>query len=455
MSKWTSAVDMTWGNPYPLYFRYAIPLLLGNILQQFYNLIDTIVVGNVLGETALAAVGSGFPFLFLLTAVFIGLGMGSMIVVSQLAGQKDEVRLQRLLGTVYRMVLVVAVPLTVLGLLFAGPVLQLLQVQDAEMYRQGTLYLQVVFLGILGTFGFNLNAGFLQGIGDSMSSLLFLSLSIVLNIVLDLVLTLVFPLGVLGVAIATSFSQTFSWVFGIFYINRKYTYLHIHLWKMPFDRELFLWSVRLGLPGSAQQFLYAVGNMVLQALVNRNGAEFTAGFVAANKVDTFVFLPILSMATAITTFVGQNAGKGDLPRIRLGTRAGMTCIAGLAVGISVVIWLLRYPSIALFNQDPSVIEAGVLYLNSVLPFYVLLAALYGLNAIFQGVGQTVLPMISASIALCLARTPLALLLNAWFGEKTLYFSYPISWLLGLCVAGAYYIWGGWRKQIARVAPSSL
>lgn len=438
---------MTQGNPYVLYLKYMIPLLIGNIMQQLYNVVDTIVVGNVLGDTAMAAVGSGFPFLFLLTSVFIGIGLGAMIVVAQLAGQKDEVNLQRLLGTIYRLVLICAIPLTIIGVLASGPVLRLLQVQEAETLREATLYLQVVFLGVLGTFGFNINAGFLQGLGDSMSSLLFLAIATVLNIVLDLVLTLVFPLGILGVAIATSFSQTFSWVFGIFYINRRYKYLHIHLWRMPFDMHLLKRSLRLGLPGSAQQFLYAIGNMVLQGLVNSNGKIFTAGFVAANKVDTFVFLPILSMATSITTYIGQNAGKHDLPRIKRGTKAGLTLVIVISLTISALIYLFRVPVLSLFNQNPDVIKAGVYYLEAVLPFYFVLGLLYAINAIFQGAGQTVLPMISSSIALCLARIPFAFWLSAGIGATALYFSYPLGWACGLVVALVYYFRGNWRQHL--------
>lgn len=447
MAKFNRAVDMTQGNPYKLYAIYAIPLLVGNILQQLYNIVDTVVVGNALGKTSLAAVGSGFPLVFLLTAVFIGLGLGSMIVVSQLAGQNDRENLQKLLGTMYRLVLMAAIPLTLVGVLIAGPILQVLQVQEAETLRQATLYLQVVFLGLLGTFGFNLNAGFLMGIGDSMSSLLFLTLATGLNIVLDLVLTLVIPLGILGVAIATSFAQTFSWVFGIFYINRKYDYLHINLLKLPFDRALLKRSLTLGAPGAIQQFFYALGSMFVQALVNRNGEVFTAGFTAANKVDTFVFLPILTLSMAMTTYIGQNVGKRDVKRIHQGIRSGFVIMVGVSLLFACLVYIVRRYSIQIFNQEEGVIEAGLYYLEQVLPFYAILGVFYGLNAVFQGVGETIVPMVSSTLALGFFRVGFAFALAAGVHSVKIYYAYPLSWVVGCIVSGLYYASGRWKQKI--------
>lgn len=447
MAKRTGAIDLTKGNPYKLYLQFMLPLLVGNILQQFYNIVDTIVVGNVLGDTSLAAVGSGFPFLFLLTSLFIGLGMGAMIVVAQLAGQKDEENLQKLLGTIYRLLIFGAVPMSILGVVFAKPVLIILQVRDPATLTQAALYLQIVFLGLLGTFGFNVNAGFLQGLGDSMSSLLFLAISTVINIVLDLFLTMVIPLGVMGVAIATTFAQTFSWIFGIFYINRRYHYLHINLCKLPFDRTLMLRSFKLGLPAAIQNLIYAIGNMVIQALVNRNGVDFTAGFVAANKVDTFVFLPLLSMATAVTTFVGQNVGHGNAQRVHAGKRAGLRLITLSSLLIGGFVYLLREPAIALFNQDPGVIRSGVYYLQAVLPFYFILGLFYVFNSMFQGAGQTYLPMVASAFAFCFARVPIAFILNACFGSAALYYAYPLSWAVGLLISFTYSKSLRWRQYL--------
>lgn len=447
MAKLNTSIDMTQGSPYRLFLRFMVPLLIGNIMQQLYNLVDTIVVGNVLGETALAAVGSGFPFMFLLVALFIGFGMGAMIVVSQLFGRKDHANLQKLLETIYRVLLIAAVPITVIGFFCAEPVLRLMQVHDPDTLHQATLYLRVVFLGLLGMLGFNLNAGFLQGIGDSLSSLLFLSIATVVNIILDLLFTMVLPLGVLGVAIATSIAQTVSWIYGIFYINYKYKEYRINLFKLRFDKTLLVRCAKLGLPASVQQLLYAIGNMIMQSVVNSNGKIFTAGFVTSNRVDTFVFLPILSMATAITTYVGQNVGCHDMRRVKGGIKSGLILMVSMSFAIGWLIWLLRVPALSLFNRKPEVIQTGLYYLDATLPFYSVLGLMYGLNAVFQGVGQTLVPMISASVSQCIARAIIILILVTAFGRTALYYAYPLSWVVGSGISLFYYKFGGWHDMV--------
>lgn len=293
--------DMTQGRPARLIFFFALPLLVGNIFQQLYNMVDSIVVGRYVGTIALAAVGTGFPLIFMLSSLFMGLGIGATVMVAQYYGAQDHEKVRRTVDTIYTALVVGAIPLTVIGLLLTDPLLWLMNV-PADTMADARTYVLIVFGGIVGTLGYNVNAGILQGLGDSRTPLLFLAIACVINIVLDLTFVIVFHMGVAGVAIATIIAQIFSWIFGIFYINRKYPMLQIHPFSFRFERQLFSQLIRLGIPAGIQQALFSLGIMTLQALVNRYGADFIAGFNGANKLDTFAFMPIQSFCTAVTTF---------------------------------------------------------------------------------------------------------------------------------------------------------
>ena len=217
-SKQGGATDMTVGSPYRLILIFSLPLLVGNIFQQLYNMVDSIVVGNLVGEKALAAVGTGFPIIFMLSSLFMGIGVGATIMISQFYGAKDMQRVKDTVGTIYTAIMIGILPLTVLGIVLADPLLRLMQVPDDGTLEMARVYMIVIFVGIIGNLGFNINAGILQGLGDSRTSLLFLMIATVINIVLDLLFTASFHMGVFGVALATIIAQIFSWIFGIVFI---------------------------------------------------------------------------------------------------------------------------------------------------------------------------------------------------------------------------------------------
>lgn len=441
--------DMTVGNPYKLMLKFSIPLIIGNIFQQLYNMVDSIVVGKYVGPSALAAVGTGFPFLMILSSLFIGVGMGAMVIISQYAGAKDYERLQMTVGTIYRSMLTVIVPFSLIGLLLARPVLIAMNVADDGTLDQAYAYLSIVFVGSIGSMGFNMNAGLLQGMGDSVTSLIFLFVATVLNIGLDLLFVLVFHLGTMGVALATVIAQFVSWIVGIFYINAKYPYLQINLFNLQYDSEILKRAVRIGIPSGAQNMLFALGALVIQTLVNKQGVTFMAGFTGATKIDAFVFLPIMSISTAISTYTGQNYGAKKMDRIQLGLRSGMA----LSVGTSVIVAALLYPfsraAMYLFAQDPATIEAGVTYLHTLLPFYFLVAALFTISALMRGLGQTMVAMIITLVSMWLMRVPSAYLLTDLFGPQYMYYSYPIGWFVGLCYGILVYKKGRWRQELAK------
>nr|WP_195986065.1 MATE family efflux transporter [Clostridium sp. D33t1_170424_F3] len=436
---------MTSGNPYRLILLFTAPLLLGNVFQQLYNMVDSMVVGNFIGEQALAAVGTGFPIIFMLSSLFMGLSVGATIMISQYYGAKDMENVRGTVNTIYTATMVGIIPLTVIGILSSEPLLRLMNVPDDGTLEMAKIYMLVIFIGMIGNLGFNINAGILQGFGDSRTSLLFLAVAAIINIVLDLVFTFC-GMGVFGVALATITAQVASWLFGVYFINKHYTFLHISLFKFQFNRSLFNKAIRLGVPSGIQQALFSVGIMAMQALVNSYGSSFIAGFNGSNKIDTFVFLPIQSISSAVTTYVGQNVGAARLDRVKRGTKAGLV----LGVCGSLLISGLVYPLSALlmrmFSQSPDVISAGVSYLHSLLPFYFLCAVLFILSAVLRGAGSMVVPMAASLISLWIARIPIAYWIAGQFGKDFIYYSYPVSWALGVAIVLIYYLQGGWKKR---------
>ncbi len=437
--------DMTAGSPTRLILTFALPLLVGNIFQQLYNLVDSVVVGNYVGKTALAGVGTSFPIIFMFTALFMGVGMGATIMVAQYYGAGDHERVKKTISTIYTAVMVGAIPLTLLGVFLCGPLLKLMLV-PADTYREAYTYILIIFIGITAMLGYNVNAGILQGVGDSKSPLLFLVIACGINIVLDLLFVLVFGWGVAGVAIATIIAQFFSWVFGIFFINKKYPDLEINPFKFRFDRHLFWQAIRLGIPAGVQQAIFSLGIMVMQSLVNSYGSDFMAGFNGSNKIDTFAFMPIQSFATAVTTFVGQNIGAGKYDRVKRGASVTlmMSIICSIVIGVLLLFigpFLMR-----LFSPDAAVIEAGMAYLYRILPFYAVLSLLFIINGVMRGAGEMIVPVISTMVSLWAARVPSAYLLAHFFGRDNMFFSYVIGWVLGAIIAIAYYLSGRWKNK---------
>lgn len=438
--------DMTSGNPYKLIIFFSIPLLIGNIFQQLYNMVDSIVVGNVIGEKALAAVGTGFPVIFMLSSLFMGIGIGATIMISQFYGAKDFEKLKNTISTIYTALMVGAVPLTLLGIFISDPLLRLMQVPDDGTLEMARIYMMVVFVGIIGNLGFNINAGILQGLGDSRTSLFFLLIATIINIVLDILFTVFLGFGVMGVALATIIAQICSWIFGITFINKHYSFIHIQPFRFHFHKKLFIQAMKLGIPSGLQQALFSIGIMVMQSLVNSYGSAFMAGFNGANKIDTFAFMPIQSFTTAITTYVGQNMGAARLDRVKKGTRAGVV----LAVGCSIVIGGLLYPFSAfmmrMFSQNADVIDAGVSYLHCVLPFYSLLAISFIYSSALRGAGEMIVPLISSFVSLWLARVPVAYLIAGIWGKDYIFLSYAVGWALGIVISYIYYRTGKWKKK---------
>lgn len=438
--------DMTVGNPYKLILLFSLPLLVGNVFQQLYNMVDSIVVGNYVGEKALAAVGTGFPIINMMTSFFIGIGIGATIMVSQFYGAHDMEQIQDTVDTIYSAITIGIIPLTIIGIVLSKPLLQLINVPDDGTLTMATQYMIVIFIGLLFSSGFNMNSSILQGFGDSRTSLIFLLIACIVNIVLDIVFTICFGWGVIGVAVATIIAQFCSWIFGIYYINKHYGFIHINPFKIRIKKDLFKQAMKLGIPAGIQQALFSIGSMFMLSLVNSYGSAFMAGFNGGNKIDTFAFMPIQSFSIAITAYVGQNIGANQMHRVNDGKRAALV----LSIGSSIVICGIIYPLsgffMRMFGDNPEMIECGVAYLHQLLPFYFLLAALFIYNNFLRGAGESVVPMLSSIVSFWAMRIPTAYLIAHFFGGNYIYFSYAVSWFGGLLISLIYYKTGRWKNK---------
>ena len=436
---------MTEGSPLRHVVLFTLPLLAGNFLQQFYNMVDSWVVGNYVSDAALAAVGVGFPVIFLFTSLFSGIAIGGTVVIAQAFGAGKPERVRSTIDSLYTAFVRSILPITVVSMLLVEPLMTVLRVDPAARGETRT-YLLVVCAGLIGNIGYNLNAGILGGVGSSSTTLLFLMVSTVLNILLDLVLVLVFAMGVLGVALGTVIAQACSWLFGIWYINRNYPQLSIHPFNGAFDRELFREIIRIGLPSGIQMSLVALGSMCVLSKVNSYGKAFTAGFNVGNKLDTLAFLPTQSMAAAVTSFVGQNLGAGREDRARQGVRISVTlAVVWTVLSSAAVVWQCD-PLSRAFSPDPAVIAASAQYLRCVMPPYVLFSTLFVLNSAMRGAGDSLYPMVNVVASVILLRVPFLYLLANRFGPDFMYWSYGIGWAVACVLSIRHYVTGKWRGK---------
>ncbi|MDR1158192.1 MAG: MATE family efflux transporter [Oscillospiraceae bacterium] len=432
--------DMTVGSPRRHILVFALPILAGNVFQQLYSMVDAIVVGKAVGGMALAGVGTTVPIVTLITSLFAGMGLGASVLLSQFYGAGDLGKVRRLVSSVYSLLLPIIAVLTAVSLPLAGALLRLLHVPAGDTFTMARLYMMIVIPGFLGSFGFYLNAGILQSMGNSTVPFLFLCLACGMNIVLDLIFVFLFHWGVVGAAVATVISETFSWVAGIVYINRRYSFLHLTLLKFDVDKKLLAHVARVGLPTGISQSLFSLGNVFMQRLINEYGTLFMAGFTGANHLNTFATMPIQSIDTSVTTFTGQNIGQGRLDRVRRGLRAGLLMAGGYGAVIGVLALPFGGDLMSLFVNEESVIRMGVVFLRTVLPFFVLQAVLYVLNAVLRGSGRAVVPMVSMLVSMLLVRVLSAYSLAAFFGPDAMFYSYGLGWAAGIVISAGSYLY---------------
>ena len=431
--------DLTTGRITATMVRFAVPMIVGDLLQQLYNVVDTLIVGKFVGRDALAAVGSSYTLMTFLTSILLGLCMGSGTVFSMYYGAKNNERLKKSAYTSFIMIAVCAVILSVIVFAFVDPIMAFLQV-PGEVYQMMRNYLMIIFTGIAATFLYNFFAFLLRALGNSVVPLAFLAVSAVMNIVLDLVFVLVFDMGVEGAAIATVFSQYVSGVGLAVYTLVKHKELRPGggIYEKGLLRELADFSFLTCLQQSIMNF----GILMVQGLINSFGIVVMAAFAAAVKIDSFAYMPVQDFGNAFSIFIAQNYGAGEKERIKKGIAAAFKISAVFSIAISVVVCLFAKPLMLIFIQphETEVLAVGMQYLRVEGAFYIGIGWLFLFYGLYRAVRKpgmsVVLTIISLGTGVVLAYTLSAV---PAIGVLGIWASVPIGWFLADATGFLYYI----------------
>jgi putative MATE family efflux protein len=438
--------DLTEGSPGRLILRFATPMLIGNVFQQFYNIADSIIVGRYLGKEALAAVGASFPIIFLLVSFVIGITMGSTIIIAQYFGAKDIRNVRRSIDTLYIVLFFTSIIVGVLGIVFSRAIFNLMNL-PADLLPQARIYLNVYLSGSIFFFGYNGISAILRGLGDSKTPLYFLIFATIMNIFLALLFVVVFKWGIAGSAIATVISQAGAFFSGIIYLNRTHPIINLSWRKLEFDREIFNKSIKIGLPSGIQQTFVALGMMALMRVVNNFGTNTLAAYTAAGRIDSLAAMPAMNFGAALSTFVGQNLGAHKPERVKQGLKSTFIMASALAIATTLLIIIFKHDLMSLFTSDSQVITIGVDYLVIISTFYIFFSSMFVIGGVMRGAGDTLIPMFITLFSLWIIRIPLAYILSAKIGVTGIWWAIPIAWFLGATLSYIYYLRGNWKKKV--------
>lgn len=430
--------DMTEGAILPHLLMFALPLLLGLILQQFYNTVDTIVAGRYIGKTALAAVGSTGSIINVFVGVCAGLSTGAGVIISQRFGAKDSEGLKKAVQTVVTATVILCVVTTVLGILLVDPMLRLMDTPE-EVYGEARRYLVIYLAGISGLLMYNIGSGILRAVGDSVRPLMILFVTAVVNIVTDLLFVIAFRMGVAGTAWATVLSQFVS-AFIVFYVLTKTDADYGVRWKKLYiDTPSLMGMIRLGLPMAIQHGLTSFSNVFVQSHINAFGPDCMAGWSAFTKIDVYAALPAQSISLSTTTFVGQNWGANSPKRAREGVRIALYISFVIAALFAAVIIGFHEAFIKLFNSDADVIKFGTAFILTICPFCLLHCLNQILAGALRGVGQAKLPTYVMLFSFVFFRQAVLLVNDVMGGGFTFVkLAYPLGWVLCAVLLLYYY-----------------
>ncbi len=432
-------VDMTEGDILRHIITFAIPLLIGNLFQQLYNMVDTWVVGNFVSNEAFSAVGTVGPIINMLIGFFMGLSSGAGVVISQYYGAGDREAVSKTVHTSIIMTLVLGVLFTGLGIFLVPYMLDLMNT-PASVFPEARAYLTIYFAGILGLMVYNIGSGILRAVGDSTKPFYFLVVSAIINTVLDLVFVLVFDMGVEGVAYATIIAQGISAILVIITLFKTKSCIKLSFKKLKMHFDMLGKIVRVGFPAALQMAITAFSNIFVQSYINYFEDNCMSGWTAYAKIDQILLLPMQSIALASTTFVGQNLGKNQVKRAKDGVRTSMLVAVSSTLVLMVPVLIFAPQLVAFFNSKPEVVEFGALFLRIISPFYVLCCFNQIYAGALRGSGNTRAPMIIMLASFVVFRQ-LYLFVVANFISNTvipIVMSYPAGWLLASLLTYLYY-----------------
>lgn len=437
--------DLTKGNISSLIFRFTIPMLIGNIFQQLYNVVDSIVVGNYLGEGALAAVGASFPIIFALFSLVVGIAQGVAIVISQYFGAGKIKNVKEAIFTMYVIVIISSIILSTVGISTSEIIFRAIDL-PTDIIPRAALYLNIIMGGVIISFGMSATNSILRGLGDSKTPLYFLILASLLNIGFDLLFVIVFKWGIAGVAIATVLAQALSFAIAIIYLYQTHELFKGDISEFKFKMDIFIKSVKIGLPTGLQQMFVAVGMIAIYQIVNQYDTSIIDAYSAAGRIDAFGVMPAMSFALALTVFVGQNIGANKPERVKKGLISTMLMTSAISIFFTILTILFGRELMRMFSPNIEVIEVGYEYLVIVSSFYIFFSLMFSFNAVFRGAGDTIVPMFITLLSLWLIRIPISWYLSGKMGYTGIWWGIPLAWIAGFIMSISYYFVGRWKKK---------
>ncbi len=457
LKKLFAPIDMTEGKPGRQIVAFTIPMLIGNIAQQLYNTVDSIIVGRFVGDNALAAVGGAGPILNLLLVLFVGISVGAGIVVAQYFGAKQREDLSKSIGCCITLTGISSLIVMVIAPLVTKPLLRLLQTPDS-LIDWCNSYLLILFIGIAGCAYYNILGGILRGLGDSVSALIYLLVATVINMVLDYVFVAYFSMGVAGVALATVIAQFISAFLSMRKLSKMRDIFDMGKEYLMPEKSYMGTVIRLGLPSGLTQAIFSMSAIVVQTLTNSFGEMFIAANVIVMRVDGFVMMPAFSFGSAMTTYAGQNVGARKMDRVTKGAKDGTLIAVGTSVVITVLILLFGQYLMAIFTKTPELVELSFEMMKILVVGYIAMEVTQCLSGVMRGAGDTLTPMWISIVTTVLIRIPVAYGIAYITRSETapggdsacIFISLLISWVLGALITMLFYKIGKWKSKAAAI-----
>ena len=441
----TSSI-MTEGVIWKQLVSFSIPLLIGNLFQQLYNTVDSVVVGNFVSTQALAAVGSTGPVINTLVGFFMGLSTGASVIISQYYGARDNKNLRLAVHTTMIMTFILAVVFTFVGIAIVPFMLRFMKTPD-DVFAESVEYLRIYFAGVSGLMVYNIGSGILRAIGDSRRPLYFLCVSSLINVVLDLLFVLQFNMGIAGVAYATIIAQFVSAILVLIVLSNKSEPYGIVWREMRLSKAILKVIVRVGMPAGLQQAVTSFSNVFVQSYINVFGSSCMAGWTSYSKIDQFVMLPMQSLALASTTFVGQNLGAHQLDRAKKGMRTSLYIAIGTTAVLAILLNIFASQLLQLFNQEADVLHYGIIFVRFMSPFYVLCCWNQIFSGALRGAGDSTGPMVIMLSSFVVFRQVYLFIASRLFDSiYVTALAYPIGWLLCSLLVYIRYRRGKWEKN---------
>ncbi|MDR3331468.1 MAG: MATE family efflux transporter [Synergistaceae bacterium] len=426
---------------------FSFPLIIGNMFQQLYNTVDSLIIGNFLGGKALAAVGAGTVILHIMIGLFSGFATGAGVVIAQFFGSRDEWGVRESVHTTAAFTICVGIAITALGISACGEVLHLIST-PGEVFADALVYLRIYFAGILPLLVYNMGASILRAVGDSRTPLYYLAIAAILNTVLDYFFVAYLKMGIASVAAATFIAQTTAaaMVARKLIISTEVYRLDVH--RVRFNAAILRRILRVGVPAGLQSTLMGASNLVVQSRINSFGTSAMAAWSVYGKIDGMLVMPLMSFGLAMMTFTGQNIGAGALDRVYSGIKSGIKMSCSLAVVLSSLICLFNYQLVAIFTDEPEILNYGRSMVLGMIPFYFIIGIMHSFSGVINGSGHSLPAMLIMLSNLCLVRIAILHFEYLLIPDiRVVFHSYIASW--SICSLGlwAYYRWGGWRKGL--------